>query len=84
MSERLSLVLFSGTYRRRGLVLGVRALTIDRYRATSPSVTRPMTADWMLTGLPWVTGVTGFARAVYPPVALFLVALARTPEGDPS
>ena len=104
------------------LVYGVSVLIIDRYRASNASVRRSTTADWMLLGLLWVTGVTGFAlelalylpqppgwgywmflvhvavamelvllapfmklaHAVYRPVALFFVALARTPEGDPS
>ena len=108
------------------LVYGVTILIIDRYRATNRSVKRSTTADWMLLGLLWVTGVTGFvlelalylpqapawgywvflvhvavamelvllapfmklAHAVYRPVALFFVALARTPaptpEGDPT
>jgi heterodisulfide reductase subunit C len=111
-----------GTVAGMALVYGTTVLIIDRSRAASSSVRRSTTADWMLLGLLWVTGVTGFilelalylpgapvwgywmflvhvavamelvllapfmklAHAVYRPVALFFVALARTPEGDPS
>jgi heterodisulfide reductase subunit C len=111
-----------GTVAGAMLVYGVSVLIIDRYRASNASVRRSTTADWMLLGLLWVAGVTGFAlelalylpqppawgywmflvhvavamelvllapfmklaHAVYRPVALFFVALARTPEGDPS
>lgn len=104
------------------LVYGVTVLIVDRYRTSNRSVKRSTTADWMLLGLLWVTGVTGFvlelalylpsapawgywmflahvavamelvllapfmklAHAVYRPVALFYVALARTPKGDPT
>jgi ferredoxin len=102
------------------LVYGVSVLIADRYRAANRSVKRSTTADWMLLGLLWVTGVTGFvlelalylpsapawgywvflvhvavalelvllapfmklAHAVYRPVALFFVALARAPLED--
>ncbi|MEO8571429.1 MAG: respiratory nitrate reductase subunit gamma, partial [Chloroflexota bacterium] len=111
-----------GTVAGLMLVYGVTVLIIDRYRASNRSVKRSTTADWMLLGLLWVTGVTGFilelalylpsapawgywmflvhvavamelvllapfmklAHAVYRPVALFYVALAREPQGDPS
>jgi nitrate reductase gamma subunit len=111
-----------GTAAGLALVYGVSVLVIDRYRASNRSVKRSTTADWMLLGLLWVTGVTGFvlelalylpgapawgywvfllhvsvalelvllapfmklAHAVYRPVALFFVALAREPQGDPS
>jgi hypothetical protein len=97
------------------LVYGTTVLIIDRYRAANSSVQRSTTADWLLLGLLWVTGVTGFvlelalylpsapawgywmfllhvavamelvllapfmklAHAVYRPVALFYVALAK-------
>lgn len=97
------------------LVYGASILVIDRARRANRSVKRSTTADWMLLGLLWVTGVTGFvlelalylpsapawgywvflvhvavalelvllapfmklAHAVYRPVALFYVALAR-------
>jgi hypothetical protein len=108
-----------GTVAGIALVYGTTILIIDRYRATNRSVKRSTTADWMLLGLLWVTGVTGFvlelalylpsppawgywvflahvavamelvllapfmklAHAVYRPVALFFVALARSKEG---
>jgi ferredoxin/nitrate reductase gamma subunit len=97
------------------LVYGVTVLIVDRYRASNRSVRSSTTADWLLLGLLWVTGVTGFvlelalylpsapvwgywvflfhvavamelvllapfmklAHAVYRPVALFYVGLAR-------
>jgi ferredoxin len=97
------------------LVYGVTMLIVDRYRGANRSVRKSTTADWMLLGLLWVTGVTGFAielalylpdvptwgywvfllhvavamelvllapfmklaHAVYRPVALFFVALAK-------
>ncbi len=97
------------------LVYGVTMLIVQRYRAANRSVRSSTTADWMLLGLLWVTGVTGFvielalylpsapawgywvfllhvavamelvllapfmklAHAVYRPVALFFVALAK-------
>jgi nitrate reductase gamma subunit len=97
------------------LVYGVTMLIVDRYRGANRSVRTSTTADWMLLGLLWVTGVTGFAielalylpdvpswgywvfllhvavamelvllapfmklaHAVYRPVALFFVALAK-------
>ena len=97
------------------LVYGSTVLIIDRYRAANRSVRKSTTADWLLLGLLWVTGVTGFAlelalylpsapawgywmflvhvavamelvllapfmklaHAVYRPVALFYVALAK-------
>jgi ferredoxin/nitrate reductase gamma subunit len=104
-----------GTLAGLALVYGVTVLIVDRFRASNRSVKRSTTADWMLLGLLWVTGVTGFAlelalylpaapawgywvflvhvavamelvllapfmklaHAVYRPVALFFVALAR-------
>ncbi|OGO54835.1 MAG: hypothetical protein A2V85_16795 [Chloroflexi bacterium RBG_16_72_14] len=104
-----------GTLAGIALVYGTSVLAIDRYRAANRAVTRSTTADWMLLGLLWVTGVTGFvlelalylpgapawgywmfllhvavamelvllapfmklAHAVYRPVALFYVALAK-------
>jgi ferredoxin/nitrate reductase gamma subunit len=111
-----------GTAAGLALVFGVTVLIVDRYRAASRPVRRSTTADWMLLGLLWVTGVTGFAlelalylpsvpawgywvflvhvavamelvllapfmklaHAVYRPVALFFVALDRTPQGGPT
>jgi heterodisulfide reductase subunit C len=66
------------------LVYGVTVLIVDRARAANRSVTRSTTADWMLLGLLWVTGVTGFALelALYLPTAptwgywVFLVHVA--------
>jgi ferredoxin len=104
-----------GTVAGMALVYGASVLIVDRYRAASRSVARSTTADWLLLGLLWVTGVTGFvlelalylpdapawgywmfllhvavamelvllapfmklAHAVYRPVALFYVALAK-------
>ena len=104
-----------GTLAGIALVYGTSVLIIDRYRAANRSVTRSTTADWMLLGLLWVAGVTGFilelalylpgvpawgywmfllhvavamelvllapfmklAHAVYRPVALFYIALAK-------
>lgn len=43
------------------LVYGTTVLIVDRYRAANRSVRRSTTADWMLLGLLWVTGMTGFA-----------------------
>ena len=43
------------------LVYGTTILIVDRYRMANRSVKRSTTADWMLLGLLWVTGVTGFA-----------------------
>ena len=97
------------------LMYGTTILIMDRYRAANRSVRKSTTADWMLLGLLWVTGLTGFilelalylpsapawgywvflvhvavamelvilapfmklAHAVYRPVALFFVGLAR-------
>jgi nitrate reductase gamma subunit/ferredoxin len=103
------------------LIYGTTSLIVERYRAANRAVKRSTTADWMLLGLLWVTGATGFilelalylpnapwwgywvflvhvavamelmllapfmklAHAVYRPVALFFVALAKSsPEGD--
>jgi hypothetical protein len=111
-----------GTVAGLMLVYGTTVMIVDRYRAANRSVKRSTTADWMLLGLLWVTGVTGFAlelalylpeapawgywvflvhvavamelvllapfmklsHAVYRPVALFFVALAKASrEGDP-
>jgi quinone-modifying oxidoreductase, subunit QmoC len=104
-----------GTVAGLMLIYGTTMLIIDRYRAANRSVRTSTTADWMLLGLLWVTGVTGFvlelalylpsapawgywvfllhvavamelvllapfmklAHAVYRPVALFYVALAK-------
>jgi len=70
------------------LVYGVSVLIVDRYRKANRSVTRSTTADWMLLGLLWVTGVTGFALelALYLPNApawgywVFLVHVAVAME----
>ena len=43
------------------LVYGTTRLIVDRYRGANRAVTTSTTADWMLLGLLWVTGVTGFA-----------------------
>ncbi|MEW6223255.1 MAG: 4Fe-4S dicluster domain-containing protein [Chloroflexota bacterium] len=104
-----------GTLAGIALVYGTSVMIIDRYRSANRSVTRSTTADWMLLGLLWVTGATGFilelalylpgvpawgywmfllhvavamelvllapfmklAHAVYRPVALFYIALAK-------
>jgi ferredoxin/nitrate reductase gamma subunit len=60
-----------GTVAGMALVYGVTMLIIDRYRAANRSVKRSTTADWMLLGLLWVTGVTGFILelALYLPSA---------------
>ena len=75
-----------GTAAGIALVYGATVLIIDRYRAANRSVTSSTTADWMLLGLLWVTGVTGFVLelALYLPGApawgywmfLFHVAVA--------
>jgi ferredoxin len=97
------------------LVYGSTILIVDRYRRANRSVRSSVTSDWMLLGLVWITGVTGFgielalylpepptwgywiflvhvavamelvllapfmklAHAVYRPVALFFVELAK-------
>jgi ferredoxin len=58
-----------GTLAGLALVYGVSVLIIDRFRAANPSVRRSATADWLLLGLLWVTGVTGFVleAALYLP-----------------
>jgi ferredoxin len=60
-----------GTLAGIALVYGTSVLAIDRYRAANRAVTRSTTADWMLLGLLWVTGVTGFVLelALYLPGA---------------
>ena len=66
------------------LVYGTTVLIIDRYRLANRSVKRSTTADWMLLGLLWLTGVTGFGLelALYlpePPTwgySVFLVHVA--------
>ena len=60
-----------GTVAGLMLVYGTTVMIIDRYRAANRSVKRSTTADWMLLGLLWVTGVTGFALelALYLPSA---------------
>jgi nitrate reductase gamma subunit/ferredoxin len=50
-----------GTIAGLMLMYGVSVLIVDRYRAAHRSVKRSTVADWMLLGLLWVTGVTGFA-----------------------
>ncbi len=73
-----------GTAAGFALVYGTTMLIIDRYRAANLSVKLSTTADWMLLGLLWVTGVTGFALelALYLPSApawgywVFLVHVA--------
>ncbi len=70
------------------LIYGTTSLIVERYRATGRSVKRSTTADWMLLGLLWVTGVTGFALelALYLPSApswgywVFLVHVAVAME----
>ncbi len=53
------------------LVYGVSVLIVDRYRAANRSVRKSTTADWMLLGLLWVTGVSGLVLelALYLPAA---------------
>jgi ferredoxin len=66
------------------LVYGATILILDRYRMANRSVKRSTTADWMLLGLLWVTGATGFVLelALYLPSApawgywVFLVHVA--------
>jgi ferredoxin len=66
------------------LVYGTSVLILDRSRAANRSVKRSTTADWMLLGLLWVTGVTGLVLelALYLPRApawgywVFLVHVA--------
>jgi ferredoxin/nitrate reductase gamma subunit len=66
------------------LVYGTTVLIVDRYRMANRSVKRSSTADWMLLGLLWITGVTGFVLelALYLPSApawgywVFLVHVA--------
>ena len=66
------------------LVYGVTVLIVDRFRMANRSVLKSTTADWMLLGLLWVTGVTGFVLelALYLPTApawgywVFLVHVA--------
>jgi len=70
------------------LVYGTTVFIIDRYRAANRSVRQSTTADWMLLGLLWVTGVTGFILelALYLPDApawgywVFLVHVAVAME----
>jgi len=70
------------------LIYGTTSLIVDRYRAANRSVKRSTTADWMLLGLLWFTGVTGFALelALYLPDApwwgywVFLVHVAVAME----
>jgi ferredoxin len=50
-----------GTAAGVALLYGTTVLIIDRYRMANRSVKRSTTADWMLLGLLWVTGMTGFA-----------------------
>ncbi|MCJ7711313.1 MAG: hypothetical protein MUQ32_10855, partial [Chloroflexi bacterium] len=77
-----------GTVAGFALVYGTTVLIIDRYRAANRSVRSSTTADWMLLGLLWVTGVTGFAieLALYLPGVpawgywLFLVHVAIAME----
>ena len=64
------------------LVYGATVLIVDRYRMANRSVKQSTTADWMLLGLLWVTGVTGFALelALYlptPPAWGYLVFLGH-------
>jgi ferredoxin len=49
-----------GTAAGVALLYGTTVLIVDRYRAANRSVRRSTTADWMLLGLLWVTGLTGF------------------------
>ncbi|TAK02828.1 MAG: 4Fe-4S dicluster domain-containing protein [Chloroflexota bacterium] len=49
-----------GTAAGVALLYGTTVLIVDRYRAANRSVKRSTTADWMLLGLLWVTGLTGF------------------------
>jgi ferredoxin len=77
-----------GTVAGFALVYGTTVLIIDRYRAANRSVRSSTTADWMLLGLLWATGVTGFAieLALYLPGVpawgywLFLVHVAVAME----
>jgi len=77
-----------GTVAGLMLMYGTTVLIIDRARASNRSVKRSTTADWMLLGLLWVTGVTGFVLelALYLPSApswgywVFLVHVAVAME----
>jgi ferredoxin/nitrate reductase gamma subunit len=77
-----------GTVAGLMLVYGVSSLIVERYRAQHRSVKRSTSADWMLLGLLWVTGVTGFVLelALYLPSApswgywVFLVHVAVAME----
>jgi len=77
-----------GTVAGFALVYGTTILIVDRYRAANRSVRSSTAADWMLLGLLWVTGVTGFAieLALYLPGVpawgywLFLVHVAVAME----
>ena len=53
-----------GTVAGLMLVYGTTVLIWDRFRASNRSVKRSTTADWMLLGLLWVTGLTGFVLEV--------------------
>lgn len=73
-----------GTAAGVALLYGTTVLIIDRFRMANRSVKRSTTADWMLLGLLWVTGLTGFVLelALYLPEApawgywVFLVHVA--------
>jgi ferredoxin len=77
-----------GTVAGLMLVYGTTVLIIDRYRASNRSVLHSTTADWLLLGLLWFTGVTGFILelALYLPSAptwgywMFLVHVAVAME----
>jgi ferredoxin len=71
-----------GTAAGVALLYGTTVLIIDRYRKANRSVKRSTTADWMLLGLLWVTGLTGFVLelALYlpePPVWGYWVFLVH-------
>jgi ferredoxin/nitrate reductase gamma subunit len=77
-----------GTVAGLALIYGTTVLIIDRYRAANRAVRSSTTADWLLLGLLWATGVTGFVLelALYLPSApvwgywVFLVHVAVAME----
>jgi hypothetical protein len=60
-----------GTLAGLSLVYGVTMFAVDRFRGTSASTRTSLGSDWLLLGMLWVTGVTGFLLevALYAPGA---------------
>lgn len=73
-----------GTVAGLSLIYGVTMFAVERFRGTSRSSRDSLDSDWLLLGLLWVTGVTGFLieAALYLPDApgwgywVFLVHVA--------